>query len=263
MDCGPIGFRRGTCLVRSSEHRGLASRLTLWCLLGRTPGDNGQAFPETQYEPDSAFILDVVPQMSTIMVRGPSPRTALATSPSESTSSISGAPGQEDPYLAQTTAEGGPSRNGIPQNLGLPAADTLRERRSAQHALDWPPEFSLESRKGYSNQLVGLSGESDPFLLRHYRYDATDTYRMLRLDFRKVSDDTKAPGLASNSSRDNPDPSTAHNSIHFMMCDEIIWKDEVKATERLLAGSEGTEAADMALLNEIVTPDLGVRLLKL
>lgn len=110
---------------------------------------------------------------------------------------------------------------------------------------DWPPDFSLEAKKGYSNHLIGLSCESDPFLLRQYRYNNHDEHHMFRLDFRKISDGTE------------------HQPLQFMMSDEAIWQADIRATEKILSGGDGSEAADAAVLAKIVSQDLGARLIKL
>jgi hypothetical protein len=127
---------------------------------------------------------------------------------------------------------------------------------------DWSPEFSLESRPGYSNQLIGMSSESDPYLLRHYYYNRYDTYPMFRLDFRKVVDDGKAKNPNSPPPIDQTNPSTGSTPIQFVLSDEAIWQDDVKAAEKLFGG-KGTEESDMETLNKLVPDELGVRLLKL
>ncbi|KAJ9136740.1 Fungal specific transcription factor domain protein [Pleurostoma richardsiae] len=135
-----------------------------------------------------------------------------------------------------------------------------------QYALQgWPSEFSLESRKGYSNMLIGLSCESDPYLLRNYYYNEHDIYPMFRLDFRKVVDDAIIPQSDDDASTCPPgQPRRPHGSIpvHFVMADEEIWKDDVKAAEGLFSGNT-TEKSDIELLGKLVPPDLGSRLLRL
>ncbi len=126
---------------------------------------------------------------------------------------------------------------------------------------DWPLEYSLDSRKGYSNQLIGLSCESDPFLLRHYYYNAYDTYPMFRLDFRKVKDEENTQKVPKNPSDELSHPPTGYPPIQFVMTNEDIWKDSLTAAEGILSGS--TEKDDLELLKKLVPPDLGSQLLKL
>ena len=45
---------------------------------------------------------------------------------------------------------------------------------------------SLTARSGFSAQLFGLSGESDPYLLRTFRYDPYDEFQFVRLTFRQM-----------------------------------------------------------------------------
>ena len=134
------------------------------------------------------------------------------------------------------------------------------EKQEAPRNGDWSSDFSLDERPGYSSQLIGLSSETDPFLLRHYQYDTRDTFRMFALDFRKVIDDVNMPGpTASSQSSQIP---ASDIPVQFVMTDEEICKDDVKIIDQDFAGSN-TEAEDHALLYKIVPIDLGSRLLKL
>ncbi|CAK7221019.1 hypothetical protein SBRCBS47491_004384 [Sporothrix bragantina] len=128
----------------------------------------------------------------------------------------------------------------------------------------WPQEFSLESHQGHSHQLLGLSGESDPYFLRHYVYNKHDTYRMFRLHFRKVVDDALVPGPAppaENPENLRPMPSSPM-PVQFVIADEAIWANDVHSIEGIFNGSS-TEDTDTALLKKLVPPELAVRLLKL
>ena len=121
-------------------------------------------------------------------------------------------------------------------------------------------DYSLDGRPGYSSQLIGLSNETDPFLLRHYQYDTRDTFQMIGLDFRKVTDDInmQRPTISSQSSQilasDIP--------VQFAMTNEEICEEDVKIIDKDFSGSN-TEAEDHALLYQIVPIDFGSRLLKL
>lgn len=126
----------------------------------------------------------------------------------------------------------------------------------------WPDDFSLDSRTGYSHQLVGLSSECDPFFLRHYVYNEHDTYPMYRLHFRKVVDDAMMPQHEDNGPTSGPPRPSGSAPVQFVLADAEIWKDDVKAAEGLFSG-KSTERSDMELLNRLVTPDLGSRLLRL
>jgi hypothetical protein len=140
--------------------------------------------------------------------------------------------------------------------------NTLTTGRRASDFLDWPAEFSLDSKQGHSSQLIGLSNESDPYLLRHYMYGIHDTYSMFRLHFRSVMQDRsmKLPGY-DNQHGPNSMP-MGEVPIQFVMIDEQILKDELQAAEGVLLGSS-TEQDDLELLSKLVSSDLGPRLLKL
>lgn len=126
----------------------------------------------------------------------------------------------------------------------------------------WSKDFSLDSRTGYSHQLVGLSSECDPFFLRHYVYNEHDTYPMYRLHFRKVVDDAAMPQYEDHGPRSRSHRPSGPAPVQFVLADEEIWKDDVKAAEGLLLGNS-TEGSDSELLSKLVTPDLGSRLLRL
>jgi hypothetical protein len=135
-------------------------------------------------------------------------------------------------------------------------------RQESIQAFDWPVEFSLDSRKGYSNQLLGLSGESDPYLLRYYQYDWHDTYPMFRLDFRNIMGDEKLQSRAAAPSIGGPPLPVGYMPVQFVMMDEDICQDDLKSAEATFSGGV-TEADDRELLKKLVPVDLGTRLLNL
>ena len=134
------------------------------------------------------------------------------------------------------------------------------EKQEAPRDQEWSDEYSLDERPGYSFQLIGMSGETDPFLLRHYQYDTRDTFRMFGLDFRKVVDDINMPGPAVSSlSSQIP---AGDIPIQFVMTNEEICEEDVKIIDKDFSGFS-TEAEDHDLLYKLVPVDLGSRLLKL
>lgn len=146
-----------------------------------------------------------------------------------------------------------------PSPVGSPRAITHMQQDGME---DWPSEFSLDTRRGYSNQLIGLSCESDPYLLRNYYYNKHDTYPMFRLDFRKMKDDASVqPFLETSAYSNSPLPADSP-PVQFVMTHEDIWKDSQKFVEAIQSGGS-TEESDLELLKKIVPADLGPRLLKL
>lgn len=169
-----------------------------------------------------------------------------------------------------TSLSNGQDRDRQP-NLNHQHATATEQRIEHQHGLggdtrlDWPPDLSLDAaQKGYSNMLVGLSSEFDPFFLRHYLYDVHDTYRMFRLHIRKVVDDEAMPRRDyATTTVDGPQPcSSGPAPVQFVIIDEEIWKDEVKSAENIFAEASSHQS-DAQLLNKLVPTDLGARLLKL
>ena len=132
-----------------------------------------------------------------------------------------------------------------------------------RHALklgEWSMDYSLDGRPGYSSQLIGLSSETDPFLLRHYQYDTRDTFQMKGLDFRKITDDMNMH--ASTDTAQSPNIPACKIPVQFVMTNEEIGEEDVKIIDKDFSGSN-TEAEDHALLYQLVPIDFGSRLLKL
>lgn len=119
----------------------------------------------------------------------------------------------------------------------------------------WPPDLSLDGHGGYSHELLGLSSESDPYFLRHYVYNANDTYPMYRLHFRQVVEYDGMPHRREGIPH-GPMP------VHINVEDEEIWKDHVDAVEGLFFDGM-TEEGDGVMLDKLVSADLGARLLRL
>jgi hypothetical protein len=128
---------------------------------------------------------------------------------------------------------------------------------------DWPEAFSLDTRRGYSTQLIGLSNETDPFLLRHFQYDMFDNYTMCRLIYRKMTDDVTVQSyINSSTAGGTPKIPTSEVPIHFQVFDDSICDENVKAIERDFS-VHNDEAEDGDLLYKIVPRGLGFRLLNL
>jgi hypothetical protein len=51
---------------------------------------------------------------------------------------------------------------------------------------------SIDEKRGTNAQYFGLSGESDPYLLQHYRYDERGEFTQFKLSYRKVADDSSS-----------------------------------------------------------------------
>ncbi|KAJ5610331.1 fungal-specific transcription factor domain-containing protein [Penicillium lagena] len=125
---------------------------------------------------------------------------------------------------------------------------------------DWPEGFSLDTRRGYSTQLIGLSNETDPFLLRHFQYDMFDNYYMCRLIYRKMTDDvTVQSHINSSTAGGTPEVPASEVPVHFQVFDDSICDENVKAIERDFS-VYNSEAEDCDLLYKIVPKSLGFRL---
>jgi hypothetical protein len=216
-------------------------------IIGNVSADANRIHGYQQPDHEAAFMRHSLSPMSTMMRR-----QSLGSRPVEMTSESPSTGGEGDDTMSGDVVEGE-----IDTRL-----DARDGRRNSSQPLDWPEEFSLDSQKGYSNMLVGLSSEFDPYFLRHYMYNVHDTYRMFRLHIRKVVDDAQMPRHAYNESIGRPQPPAGNMPIQFVTVDEEILRDEVKFAEGLYSGSS-TEKSDLELLNRLVPYDLGVRLVKL
>lgn len=165
------------------------------------------------------------------------------------------------PTRDATAAAAGASKSGSDTSSLFDTGRAVRQQIN-QAGFDWPRDFSLEKTRDFSNHVVGLSSESDPYVLRHYLYDVHDTYSMFRLNFRKIVDDRNTQLNTMNAGLGHPPLPTSDVPVQFMLVDEAIWKDGLRATDQLFDGPS-TLSSDSAQLDQLVPPDLGVRLLKL
>lgn len=176
------------------------------------------------------------------------------------------APPVSSSELPSTALQGGsqasPETVGMVMDYVSSSSNIYATHESETSQRTWPDGFSLDSKTRYSHQLVGLSSECDPFFLRQYLYNEHDTYPMYRLHFRKVVDDASMPLHEDNGPTGHPHRSSSAAPVQFVLADEDIWKDDVKAVEGLFPGNS-TERSDLELLGKLVTPGLGSRLLKL
>lgn len=86
---------------------------------------------------------------------------------------------------------------------------------------------------------------------------------MFKLDYRKVTDDVNLqPHIEANPACGNPRIPASEIPIQFMMINESICEDNVRAAEKdfLL---ENSETRDREMLKSIIPDDLGWRLSKL
>ncbi|KIW03589.1 uncharacterized protein PV09_05343 [Verruconis gallopava] len=179
------------------------------------------------------------------------------------TSSPVSRPSRESSASCNNLTFEGPSQ-GTPESSGAQQQHphSQQEASASAASVDWSLEYSLDSRPGYSHQLIGNSCESDPYLLRNYGYDQLDTYRMFRLDFRKIKDDERLQPFLKHSKAKEPCIPAGKQPIQFVMTSEDIWKDSLKFVEKVQSGGP-TEADDLALLDRLVAMNLRTRLIKL
>ena len=186
--------------------------------------------------------------------------TAPTTLSNESPSTAQDAASQTSTHGADVAMEYG--TNPSPQTHIANASSSDARRPSIPDGAG-SAHLSLEYRRGHSNQLIGLSNESDPYLLRHYYYNSEDVYPMFRLHFRKVVDDSSLPPPPNRYSEDDA-TSCSRGPIpsQFLLKDEAVWKEDLKQAEGIFNGNH-TEQDDIDLLDHLVPSELGSRLMKL
>jgi hypothetical protein len=176
---------------------------------------------------------------------------------------VASASGESRPSTGVANLEPSPTHE--PAVEPVPAMgpdDTLRQPTNIlpadAHEPDWPETYSLDSYKGHSTQLIGLSCESDPYLLRHYQFTMQDMYPMHRLHFRNIMGDSwvQPPHTLE---LECPRMPKGYLPIQFAVTDELIWKDELESVNRLFSGGR-SECDDVASLRQLVPFDRGLRL---
>lgn len=160
----------------------------------------------------------------------------------------------------QVDATGTETSDEISASLREVVPEDLPMEKHALRLEEWSMDYSLDGRPGYSSQLIGLSSETDPFLLRHYQYDTRDTFQMKALDFRKITDDINMKA-STNTAQSSKIPA-CEIPVQFVMTNEEICEEDVKIIDQDFSGAN-TEAEDHALLYQLVPIDFGSRLLKL
>jgi hypothetical protein len=103
---------------------------------------------------------------------------------------------------------------------------------------------SLDDLEGHSAQYFGLSGESDPYLLRHFRWDENGERQFIRVHFRNV--------LANNDTKEIP--------IHFALSKDELAKETKLETTISRDSSKGTARER---LDKLIRPEDGRRLIAL
>lgn len=149
-----------------------------------------------------------------------------------------------------------------PQQPGAPIQSTTGRR---DNDLGWPVEYSLDRRPGYSSQLIGLSGESDPFLLRHFLFHVFDHYPMFKVDYRKMVDDANLQRFAAPIEPCCPNQGLPADEmpVQFAMLNEELGEEKGAARRTVSGYPESEEIQDRAIIEKMVCADLHHRLLKL
>ena len=156
-----------------------------------------------------------------------------------------------------------------PQTQAIEHPESRKRHAMVSEAGVPPLDFPIDGKEGVHGLYFGLSGETDPYLLRHYRYDNNGEFRQFKLIFRQTSND-----LYNDIPIDPPpdhalDPLLNVNDfaatqspipVHFMMAADELSDD---AKEDTTVRPHVSPEAVRLELDQIVKPDDGIRLVGL
>ncbi|OKL61816.1 hypothetical protein UA08_03028 [Talaromyces atroroseus] len=125
-----------------------------------------------------------------------------------------------------------------------PVASVASVSTTSRHALNVQHIRSLDQIKDSTAQLFGISAESDPWLLRHCKYDENGIHSLHRIHFRNVGG-VPVEGLVP---------------VHFLVTDDLLFRPAKIATA---IRSEANVEDLRHVLDELVPPKYGWRLILL
>ncbi|KAH7020690.1 fungal-specific transcription factor domain-containing protein [Microdochium trichocladiopsis] len=120
---------------------------------------------------------------------------------------------------------------------------------------------SIDTREGFHGTYFGLSGEVDPYLLRHYLYDDADEFTFLRLIYRQLHNDLHDPTAPPSPQRR---PLGKHQGqrepVQFYLMSSELADEHKQAGPKQNPRCEGSTAGE---LDALVDHDQALRLLQL
>ncbi|ETN36712.1 uncharacterized protein HMPREF1541_08990 [Cyphellophora europaea CBS 101466] len=178
--------------------------------------------------------------------------------------------GDDQPWLADWLAT-----EGMTTSAGMVGAARTQMATPGVHEPQSPlPTPSLDLLRGVSPQYLGLSGHTDPHLLRHFRWDEDHQRKYFKLHFRRAalhtglsghvqSPDLRMQGLAVDTPLMNgtlPKPDGQNIPVQFMLPVTDITEEEKKdSTFRSESSAEDLRSELFNLIN----PADGLRLIQL
>ena len=141
--------------------------------------------------------------------------------------------GLEDPHASDL----GGGDHGIMDELMLSIYEGQGLSHIEPNPAPGPP--SLDNHPSLTSQLCGLTGDMDPYVLRHYRFDARAEFPFSKLAIRSAQD-VEVP-------------------VQFLLS-----KPELSYESKAITSLEGPFTREgLPELSQIVTPDIGERLIQL
>ncbi|EXJ85372.1 hypothetical protein A1O1_05736 [Capronia coronata CBS 617.96] len=182
----------------------------------------------------------------------------------------------EDPTSAQPSPPWMPAATQLtigpegPHHVDTPTTKLLMQAidEAPNPGGDQSPRIrSINDIEGFSAQYFGLSGESDPYLLKHIKYDGNHERRYFKVHFRKAADAREPPQLdrrgderAAGTPAEQPAEAFGEVPVQFMMTAEELTQEEGKDTA---FRPDVSQEALRKELDALVGPENGIRLINL
>lgn len=160
----------------------------------------------------------------------------------------------------------------LPQNLASESCGTRRGYAMLSENGIPPFDCPIDGKEDVHGLYLGLSGETDPYLLRHYKYDDHGDFSMFKLVFRQTANDlyndiasdpasllspSDPFGLDMSKNRDDNIYQHIPIPVHFVMvADELADDAKEETTVRPHMSPESVRIE----LDQLIKPEDGIRL---
>jgi len=177
----------------------------------------------------------------------------LGMTPSESHQQWIEVPSASHPPSTGST-QTSPSKEVCYENTGIEIEATMTQHQNQT-------SHSIDAREGFHGTYFGLSGESDPYLLRHYLYDDSDEFPFLRVVYRQLHNDLHFPLVPPSPQRRSIGKHQGQcEPVQFYLVSSELADEHKQAGPKQNPRCEGSPAAE---LDALVDHDQALRLMKL
>ncbi|GAB1204269.1 hypothetical protein APSETT445_002919 [Aspergillus pseudonomiae] len=228
---GGTGFQAGMGMAKDAVD--LASDiLSQLRAQSASNGENASSDRRTNESPDFTSLVQPTDSTAMPMTEGPLYDNASRVG-EQLYDDFSLIQGLEDPHASDL----GGGDHGIMDELMLSIYEGQGLSHIEPNPAPGPP--SLDNHPSLTSQLCGLTGDMDPYVLRHYRFDARAEFPFSKLAIRSAQD-VEVP-------------------VQFLLS-----KPELSYESKAITSLEGPFTREgLPELSQIVTPDIGERLIQL